>query len=145
MDNEQPLNSQEVTAESRELTIDSHKTPLESLILHDETNPKQQLNGERPAKTTIRISIANHILTEAEQVLAETGLLVNDAIRLFLSQVVMHQGIPYGGFKSGLKPKPLKHRKKDQKREFVLEDTNRELEIAKAKNELLYNTDGIPI
>jgi DNA-damage-inducible protein J len=45
--------------------------------------------------TDVRSRIEPEIKTRAAGVLAECGLTLSDAIRMFLRQVVVHQGLPF--------------------------------------------------
>ncbi len=99
---------------------------------------------ENNEKSTIRVSMPVKTLNEIEDILAETGLEIHEAVRLYLSQIVLNHGIPYNGFKSGLKPKPIKEKKRDQKREFMLEAAERELAISKTHKEIKHSGGQIP-
>lgn len=49
-----------------------------------------------PQKTAdVRTRIEPELKEDAQKVLAENGLTVSDAIRLFLRQVVVHKGLPF--------------------------------------------------
>ena len=99
---------------------------------------------ETEEKTTIRVTIPTAVLTEVNDILSETGVEVHEAVRLYLSQIIMQHGIPYNGFKSGIKPRNLKQSKKAQAREFSMEDHERELVIAKARYDIKYHSGTLP-
>jgi len=46
-------------------------------------------------QTSIKMRISEELKNEASQVLRDCGLTVSSAVRLFLEQVVSHQGIPF--------------------------------------------------
>lgn len=46
-------------------------------------------------QTSIKMRISEELKDEASQILRDCGLTVSSAVRLFLEQVVSHQGIPF--------------------------------------------------
>lgn len=46
-------------------------------------------------QTSIKMRISEELKSEASQILHDCGLTVSSAVRLFLEQVVSHQGIPF--------------------------------------------------
>jgi len=50
---------------------------------------------ESDMQTSIKMRISEELKDEATQILRDCGLTVSSAVRLFLEQVVSHQGIPF--------------------------------------------------
>ena len=46
-------------------------------------------------KTIIKVSIDSEIKLQAENITSKLGMTLNDAIRAFMHQIIINQGIPF--------------------------------------------------